>query len=129
MGPFWLMSTRSTSREAPVETQPYHQLCPSHFSVHRKVEPLKYSKAAAVASLSWQTLRTGIQSTVSLLSGCLQNGENVAIVLKDIGVLVIDGLAFRVKFFDFLEQLSGKEKFRRAAFKVSSSFSLAQAEP
>jgi len=130
VGPFWLMSTRSTSREAPVETQPYHQLCPSHFSVHRKVEPLKYSKAAAVASLSWQTLRTGIQSTVSLLSGCLQNGENVAIVLKDIGVLLIDGLTFQMKFFfDFLEKLSGKEKFRRATSKVSCSFSVARAEP
>ena len=95
----------------------------------RKGEPLKYCKAATAASLSWETLRTGIQSTVAPLSGCLQNGENVAVLLKDIGILLIDGLAFRVKFFDFLEQLSGKEKFRRAAFKVSSSFSLAQAEP
>ncbi|XP_019467117.1 coiled-coil domain-containing protein 81-like, partial [Meleagris gallopavo] len=87
--------------------------------VHRKVEPLKYSKAAAAASLSWQTLRTGIQSTVSLLSGCLQNGENVAIVLKDIGVLLIDSLTFQMKFFfDFLEKLSGKEKFRRATSKA-----------
>ena len=129
MGPFWLMSTRSTSREEPVENHPYHQLRPSHFSVHRKVEPLKYSKVAAAASLSWQTLRTCIQSTVSLLSGCLQNGENVAVVLKDIGVLLIDGLTFQMKFYyDFLEKLSGKEKFRRAAFKVSCSFSMTQAE-
>ncbi|XP_031413324.1 uncharacterized protein LOC109364148 [Meleagris gallopavo] len=83
------------------------------------MEPMKYSKAAAAASLSWATLRTGIQSTVALLSGCLQNGENVAVVLKDIGVLLIDGLTFQMKFFfDFLEQLSGKEKFRRATFKA-----------
>ncbi|XP_019467005.1 coiled-coil domain-containing protein 81-like, partial [Meleagris gallopavo] len=109
-----------------------HHLKPRRESlpVHRKVEPLKYSKAAAAASLSWQTLRTGIQSTVSLLSGCLQNGENVAIVLKDIGVLLIDGLTFQMKFFfDFLEKLSGKEKFRRATSKVSCSFSVARAEP
>ena len=89
---------------------------------------MKYSKAAAAASLNWETLRTGIQSTVALLSGCLQNGENVAVVLKDIGVLLIDGLTFQMKFFfDFLEQLSGKEKFRRATFKVSCNFSVAQA--
>ena len=120
MRPFWLMSTRSTSRQAPVENHPYHQLCPLHFSVHRKVEPLEYSKAAAAASLSCETLRTCIQSTVSLLSGCLQNGENVAVVLKDIGVLHIDGLTFQMKFFfDFLEKLSGKDTFRRAVFKVS----------
>ncbi|XP_042748411.1 LOW QUALITY PROTEIN: uncharacterized protein LOC122192046, partial [Lagopus leucura] len=88
-------------------------------AVHRKLDPLRYSKAAAGTSLSWQTLRTGIQSTVSLLSGCLQNGENVAIVLKDIGVLLVDGLTFHMKYyFDFLEKLSGKEAFRRAAFKA-----------
>ncbi|XP_052528683.1 LOW QUALITY PROTEIN: uncharacterized protein LOC128075734 [Tympanuchus pallidicinctus] len=88
-------------------------------SGHRKVDPLRYSKAAAGTSLSWKTLRTGIQSTVSLLSGCLQNGEKVAVVLKDIGVLLVDGLTFHMKYyFDFLEQLSGKETFRRAASKA-----------
>ncbi|XP_042739973.1 uncharacterized protein LOC122186964 [Lagopus leucura] len=98
-----------------------HHLKPHKESlpVLRKVEPMKYSKAAAAASLSWETLRTGIQSTMSLVAGCLQNGENVAIVLKDIGVLLIDGLTFQMKyFFDFLEKLSGKEKFGRAAFKA-----------
>lgn len=78
---------------------------------------------AAAASVSCQGGKTCIQSTVSLISGCLQNGENVALVLKDIGVLFIDGLTFQMKFYyDFLEKLSGKEKFRRAVLKVSCRF-------
>ncbi|XP_052525929.1 uncharacterized protein LOC128074281 isoform X1 [Tympanuchus pallidicinctus] len=87
--------------------------------VHRKLEPLIYSKAAAGAAVSWQSLRTGIQSTVSLLSGCLRDGQNVAVVLKDVGVLLIDGLTFHMRFYyGFLEQLSGKEELSRAALKA-----------
>ncbi|POI19229.1 hypothetical protein CIB84_017026 [Bambusicola thoracicus] len=56
---------------------------------------------------------------MSLLSGCIKNGENVAVVLKDIGVLHIDGLTFQMKYYcDFLEKLSGKEKFKRALLKA-----------
>ncbi|XP_040513091.1 uncharacterized protein LOC776874 isoform X1 [Gallus gallus] len=98
-----------------------HHLKPRRESLpaHRKVEPLKYSKVAATASVTWQRAQMCIQSTVSLISGCLKNGENVAVVLKDIGVLHIDGLTFQMKFYrDFLEKLSGKEKFRRALLKA-----------
>ncbi|XP_072217338.1 uncharacterized protein [Excalfactoria chinensis] len=90
---------------------------------HRKLELLKCSQVATDASVSRQTAQTCIQSTVSLLSGCLQNGENVAVVLKGVGVLLIDGLSFEMKFYyDFLEKLSGKENFRRAIRKVSRRF-------
>ncbi|XP_072193323.1 uncharacterized protein [Excalfactoria chinensis] len=89
--------------------------------VDRKVEALKSSQVAAAASVSWKTAQKCIQSTVSLLSSCLQNGKNVAVVLKDVGVLLIDGLTFQMKFYyDFLEQLSGKENFRRAVRKAPS---------
>ncbi|XP_072217266.1 uncharacterized protein, partial [Excalfactoria chinensis] len=89
--------------------------------VDRKVEALKSSQVAAAASVSWKTAQKCIQSTVSLLSSCLQNGENVAVVLKDVGVLLIDGLTFQMKFYyDFLETLSGKENFRRAVRKAPS---------
>lgn len=110
--------------------QPCRQFCPSHLSVHRKLDPLRYSRAAAGAAVSWESVRTGIQSTVSLLSGCLRDGQNVAVVLKDIGVLLIDGLTFHMRFYySFLEQLSGKEELSRAALKVSRRFCAAQAEP
>ncbi|XP_040550056.1 uncharacterized protein LOC107049939 isoform X4 [Gallus gallus] len=102
-----------------------HHLKPRRESLpaHRKLEPLKSSEVAAAASVTWQTAQACIQSTVSLLSGCLKNGENVAVVFKDIGVLHIDGMTFHMKFYyDFLEKLSGKEKFRKALLKVSCSF-------
>ncbi|XP_040549811.1 uncharacterized protein LOC121112452 [Gallus gallus] len=87
---------------------------------HREVETLKYSEVAAAASVTWQRGKTCIQSTVSLLSNCLKNGENVAFVLKDIGVLLFEGMSFGIKYYyDFLEKLSGKERFRKVVFKVS----------
>ncbi|XP_025001227.2 serine/arginine repetitive matrix protein 1-like isoform X1 [Gallus gallus] len=86
---------------------------------HREVETLKYSEVAAAASVTWQRGKTCIQSTVSLLSNCLKNGENVAFVLKDVGVLLFEGMSFGIKYYyDFLEKLSGKEKFRKAVFKA-----------
>ncbi|XP_040510886.1 coiled-coil domain-containing protein 81-like isoform X1 [Gallus gallus] len=86
---------------------------------HREVETLKYSEVAAAASVTWQRGKTCIQSTVSLLSNCLKNGENVAFVLKDIGVLLFEGMSFGIKYYyDFLEKLSGKEKFRKVVFKA-----------
>ncbi|XP_072217269.1 uncharacterized protein [Excalfactoria chinensis] len=95
--------------------------CRGSLPVDRKVEALKSSQVAAAASVSWKTAQKCIQSTVSLLSSCLQNGKNVAVVLKDVGVLLIDGLTFQMKFYyDFLETLSGKENFRRAVRKAPS---------
>eukprot|EP00076_Gallus_gallus_P035632 XP_025001170.1 coiled-coil domain-containing protein 81-like [Gallus gallus] len=80
-----------------------------HHSAHREVETLKYSEVAAAASVTWQRGKTCIQSTVSLLSNCLKNGENVAFVLKDIGVLLFEGMSFGIKYYyDFLEKLSGR---------------------
>ncbi|XP_021269093.1 coiled-coil domain-containing protein 81-like [Numida meleagris] len=90
---------------------------------HKEVEPLKYSEVAAAASVSWQRGKACIQSTVYLLSSCLQNGENVAFVLKDIGVLLISGMSFQMKYYyDFLEKVSGKEKLRKVILKVSCRF-------
>lgn len=56
----------------------------------RTVELLKYSEVATATSVTWQRAKMCIQSTVSLLSSCLKNGKNVAVVLKGIGVLHID---------------------------------------
>ncbi|XP_021237755.1 coiled-coil domain-containing protein 81-like, partial [Numida meleagris] len=98
-----------------------HHLKPDKESLtaHKEVEPLKYSEVAAAAAVSWQRGKACIQNTVGLLSSCLQNGESVAFVLKDVGVLLIDGFTFQMKFYyDFLEKLSGKAKFRKVVFKA-----------
>ncbi|XP_065606118.1 coiled-coil domain-containing protein 81-like [Cyrtonyx montezumae] len=88
-------------------------------TAHKELELLKYSEVATIANVTQQRGRACVQSTVSLLSSCLQNGENVAFVLKGIGVLVIDRLTFQMNFYyDLVEKLSGKEILRRAVSKA-----------
>ncbi|OXB72623.1 UNVERIFIED_CONTAM: hypothetical protein H355_002114 [Colinus virginianus] len=86
----------------------------------RKTDCLLYtSNVATIAYVTWQKGLAYVQSTVSLLSSCLQNGQNVAFILKGIGVLFIDRLTFEMKFYyDFVEKLSGKKTFRKAVSKA-----------
>ncbi|XP_040562060.1 uncharacterized protein LOC121113457 [Gallus gallus] len=86
---------------------------------HREVEPLKCAEVAAAASVSWQTGEACIYGTTSLVSHCLTKGENIAFVLKDIGVLLIDGTRVQMKYYrDFLERICGKEDLKIALSKV-----------
>ncbi|XP_021238677.1 coiled-coil domain-containing protein 81-like [Numida meleagris] len=86
---------------------------------HKEVEPLKYSEVAAAASVSRQTGKACICGTTSLISRCLRKGENVAFVLKDIGVLFLEGTQVQMKFYyDFLERICGKVTLETAVFKV-----------
>ncbi|POI20812.1 hypothetical protein CIB84_015441 [Bambusicola thoracicus] len=86
---------------------------------HKEVEPLKYTEVAAAASVTWQTGKACIFGTTSLVSHCLRKGENVAFVLKDIGVLLIEGTRVQMKFYyDFLERIAGKENLEKVVFKV-----------
>ncbi|CAM9147440.1 unnamed protein product, partial [Bubo scandiacus] len=86
---------------------------------NKELEPLKYSKVAAAASVSRQKAEGCIQGTMSLLSYCLGKGENVTFVLRDIGVLLIEGTTVQMKlYYDFLEMLSGKENLEQVIFKV-----------
>ncbi|XP_074705195.1 uncharacterized protein LOC141933951 [Strix aluco] len=64
---------------------------------NKELEPLKYCKVAAAASVSRQKAEGCIQGTVSLLSYCLGKGENVAFVLRDIGVLLIEGTTVKME--------------------------------
>lgn len=55
-----------------------------------------------------------IQGTMSLISRCLGKGENIALVLTDVGVLLIEGTKVQMKFYyEFLEVLSGKENLQK----------------
>ncbi|NXT33895.1 CCD81 protein, partial [Pelecanoides urinatrix] len=89
------------------------------FPGDKELEPLKYAKVAAAAHVSRQKVESCIQGTTSLLSYCLGKGKNVALVLKDIGVLLIEAKKVHMKFYyDFLEKLSGKENLEKAVFEV-----------
>ncbi|GAB0207283.1 coiled-coil domain-containing protein 81-like [Grus japonensis] len=86
---------------------------------HKELEPLKYARVAKAASVSRRKVENCIQGTMSLLSHCLGKGENVALVLRDVGVLLIEGTRVQMKFYlSFLERMSGKENFEKATFKV-----------
>ncbi|XP_074973438.1 coiled-coil domain-containing protein 81-like [Phalacrocorax aristotelis] len=86
---------------------------------NKVLEPFRYAKVATAASVSRQKVEGCIQSTTTLLSHCLGKGETVALVLKDIGVLLIEGTKVQMKFYhNFLEKLSGKENLEKAVFKV-----------
>ncbi|NXY80490.1 CCD81 protein, partial [Glareola pratincola] len=52
---------------------------------NKEVEPLAYTKVATAASVSRLKAESCIQGTVSLLSRCLGKGENIALVLRDVG--------------------------------------------
>ncbi|POI28639.1 hypothetical protein CIB84_007613 [Bambusicola thoracicus] len=87
---------------------------------YKEVEPLKCAEVAAAASVSWQTGEACIYGTTSLISHCLMKGENIAFVLKDIGVLLIDGTRVQMKYYrDFLKRICGEEDLKRALSKVT----------
>ncbi|NXC42083.1 CCD81 protein, partial [Penelope pileata] len=86
---------------------------------YKEVEILQYTRVAEAALVSQKEVESCIQGTVSLLSQCLQKGENIALVLKDMGVLLMEGTRVQMKFYyDFLERLSGKEILEKAVFRI-----------
>ncbi|NWU69964.1 CCD81 protein, partial [Pterocles burchelli] len=92
---------------------------PCGFADNKELEPMKYSKVARDASLSRQKVEACIQGTTSLLSHCLGKGENVALVLRDTGTLLIEDGKVQMRFFsDFLERITGNRTREGAAFKV-----------
>ncbi|KFQ26040.1 Coiled-coil domain-containing protein 81, partial [Merops nubicus] len=87
---------------------------------HKELEPLQYCKVAAAASVSRRKAEACIEGTTSLLSRCLSNGENVALVLGDVGVLLVEGSKVAMKFYcPFLERVAGKENLERVGLQVS----------
>ncbi|XP_019475900.2 uncharacterized protein LOC109370046 [Meleagris gallopavo] len=86
---------------------------------HKEVKPLKYAEVAAAASVTWQTGKACIFDTTSLVFHCLRKGENIAFVLKDIGVLLIEEMRVQMKFYyEFLERINGKESLEKVVLKV-----------
>ncbi|NXX56322.1 CCD81 protein, partial [Scopus umbretta] len=80
------------------------------FPGNKVLEPLKYTKVATAAAVSRRKVEGCIQGTTSLLSHCLGKGENVALILRNVGMLLIEGRRVQMKFYcEFLKRLSGKE--------------------
>ncbi|NXP83526.1 CCD81 protein, partial [Ramphastos sulfuratus] len=52
---------------------------------NKELELIKCSKVAATASVPRWKVECCIKGTMSLLSHCLKKGQNVALILKDVG--------------------------------------------
>ncbi|NXA88844.1 CCD81 protein, partial [Melanocharis versteri] len=89
------------------------------FPEGKQLEPLKYAKVAMEASVSRRKVECCILGTTSLLYHCLEKGVSVAFVLKDVGVLLIEGSTVQMRFYlDFLEKVTGERIRDRATLKA-----------
>lgn len=92
------------------------------FPGDKLLEPLRYAQIAAATFVSAKRVVGCIQATMSLFSRCIRKGRNVALILKDIGMLLIEGTRVQMKYYhDFLEMMTGKDKLKEALLRVSVS--------
>ncbi|KAM4637281.1 coiled-coil domain-containing protein 81-like [Amazona ochrocephala] len=85
----------------------------------KELKPLSYSKVATDARVSRCQAKRCILGTTSLLSRCLGNGHNVALVLRDVGVLLMEEGVVRMRFYPtFLHGIVGKRIPRGDAAEV-----------
>ncbi|NWS23455.1 CCD81 protein, partial [Polioptila caerulea] len=83
------------------------------------LDPLRTFAVAAGLGLPRRRVEGVLQATMSLLSRCLGTGEDVALVLRDIGVLLVERRRVRMRFYhDFLEAVAGKENLEKGVFKI-----------
>ncbi|NWU38900.1 CCD81 protein, partial [Hylia prasina] len=74
----------------------------------KQLEPLKYARVAVEAAVSRRKAECCVLGTTSLLYHCLEKGASVAFVLRDVGVLLIEGSRVKMRFYlDFLEKVAG----------------------
>ncbi|XP_032568318.1 coiled-coil domain-containing protein 81-like [Chiroxiphia lanceolata] len=91
----------------------------------KPLEPLKYAEVAVEASVSRRKAESCILGTTSLLYHCLAKGESAAFILRDVGVLLIEGRRAHMRFYpDFLEKMTGKNIQDRATLKVLQQLDL-----
>ncbi|NWS02647.1 CCD81 protein, partial [Motacilla alba] len=98
----------------------------------KQLEPLKYAKVATEASVSRRKVEGCILGTMSLLHHCLEKGASVAFVLRDVGVLLIEGSVVLMRFYlDFLEKVNGERIQDRATLKALQQLGMvvSRAEP
>ncbi|KAK2510972.1 hypothetical protein Q9966_016767 [Columba livia] len=101
----------------------------SYLPGNKELEPIKYSKVAATASVSRRKVEGCVQGTLSLFSYCLGKGQNVALLLKDIGVLLLEATKVDMRFYHhFLEALAGKDNLQKVVFQVGDGGDVSHVE-
>ncbi|XP_019474449.1 coiled-coil domain-containing protein 81 [Meleagris gallopavo] len=83
------------------------------------LQPLRYTQIAAATFVSPKRVVGCIQATMSLFSRCIAQGRNVALILRDIGMLLIEGAQVQMKYYcDFLEVMAGEDTLKEALLRV-----------
>ncbi|NXI69536.1 CCD81 protein, partial [Anseranas semipalmata] len=92
---------------------------------NKLLEPLRYAQIAAATFVSSKRVVGCIQATMSLFSRCIGKGRNVALILRDIGMLLIEGTQVQMKYYrDFLEKMTGKDTLKEALLKIPGMLDL-----
>ncbi|KAK2529695.1 hypothetical protein Q9233_006862, partial [Columba guinea] len=87
-------------------------------------EQLPFAQIASENAVSEGTVQLYMKRTAHLFHACLENRENVAIIWRDVGMLIVQGKDVKMRFYlDFLERLNGSGKMLQALLEVGFSLS------
>lgn len=96
----------------------------SSFSGHCHFEQLPYAQIASDNAVSESTVQLCMERTLHLFRACLEDRKNVALVWRDLGMLLIQGRDVNMGFYtDFLERLNGTDEALQALLEVGFPFS------
>ncbi|KFP51927.1 Coiled-coil domain-containing protein 81, partial [Cathartes aura] len=89
------------------------------------LEPLWYAQIAAAAFVSSKRVVGCIRDTMSLFSHCIGKEKTVMLILRDIGMLLLEDTQLQMKYYhDFLEMMNGKDTLEEALLRVPGMLDL-----
>ncbi|XP_071659078.1 uncharacterized protein [Patagioenas fasciata] len=85
------------------------------FPGHQDFEQLPYAEIASENAVSEGTVQLYMERTTHLFHAYLENRKNVAIIWRDVGMLIAEGKEIKKRFYlHFLERLNGTGKMLQA---------------
>ncbi|KAK2525585.1 hypothetical protein Q9966_011320 [Columba livia] len=89
------------------------------FPGHQDSEQLPYAEIASENAVSEGTVQLCMKRTTHLFHACLENRQNVAIIWRDVGMLIVQGKEIKMRFYlHFLERLNGTGKMLQALLEM-----------
>ncbi|XP_071659107.1 coiled-coil domain-containing protein 81-like [Patagioenas fasciata] len=89
------------------------------FPGHQDFEQLPYAEIASENAVSEGTVQLYMERTTHLFHACVENGQNVAIIWRDVGMLIVQGKDMKMRFYlHFLERLNGTGKMLQALLEM-----------
>ncbi|XP_049671536.1 coiled-coil domain-containing protein 81-like [Accipiter gentilis] len=86
---------------------------------HQHFEQLPYARIASDNAVSEGTVQLCVERTMRLFRVCLENRDNVALVWRDVGILIIQGRDVKMRFYtDFLKRLNGTDQMLQAVLEM-----------